>query len=224
MLKYDFYNQFEHSSYELWFEMNHEEGEFLCGKFPNDFIWGAATAAYQIEGAWKEDGKGPSIWDDFTHKPGNIYMNQNADVACDSYHKINEDVALLKSLGVSHYRFSISWSRVLPQGRIDNVNSLGLLYYKNLIKKLQENNIQPAVTLYHFDMPQALQDKGGWLNPDIAKLFGDYCRLCFGQFGNDVKLWFTINEPHEEALCSYGTGTFPPGVKDMENGPYKGMF
>ena len=203
--------------------MDQDEGSFLYDKFPDDFIWGAASAAYQIEGGWNEDGKGPSIWDTFTHQQGNVPKNQTGDIACDSYHKIDDDVALLTNLGVSHYRFSISWSRVLPRGDTSHVNVAGLEYYKKLIKKLLANNIQPAVTLYHFDMPQAVQDVGGWLNPEIADRFGDYARVCFQELGSDVKLWFTINEPREEAVFSYGNGSFPPAIRDMAEGPYKGM-
>ncbi|KAK3744959.1 hypothetical protein QZH41_000292 [Actinostola sp. cb2023] len=205
-------------------QVSQEEGSFLYDTFPDGFIWGAGTSAYQIEGAWNEDGKGPSTWDTFTHQQGKVHNNENGDIACDSYHKIDDDVALLKNLGVSHYRFSISWSRVLPRGDIDEVNPLGLQYYKKLIEKLVENNIQPAVTLYHFDLPQALQDTGGWLNAEIANKFGDYARLCFQELGQHVKLWFTINEPQIECLMSYGNGRFPPEIKDMAEGPYKGDY
>lgn len=201
-----------------------EEGSFFYGTFPKDFLWGTATAAYQIEGAWNEDGKGPSIWDTFTHQDGNIHNNQNGDIACDSYHKIDEDIALLKNLGVSHYRFSIAWSRILPDGRVSHVNTLGVQYYKKLINQLLANGIQPAVTLCHFDLPQALQDIGGWLNPDIADIFAEYARVCFKEFGEKVKLWFTINEPNEEAVQAYGLGLFPPGIKDMQEGVYKGAL
>lgn len=198
-----------------------EEG-FIRGQFPEDFIWGAATAAYQIEGAWNEDGKGPSIWDTFCHVGGKIHNNDTGDVACDSYHKIEEDVSLLKNLGVGYYRFSISWSRVLPQGTIDKVNPLGVKYYNKLIDTLLANGIKPAVTLYHFDLPQALQDVGGWRNPKISDIFKEYAQFCFKEFGDRVGMWLTINEPHEEALDAYGLGAFAPGIKDMETGPYQG--
>lgn len=197
-----------------------EEG-FIHGKFPKDFIWGAATAAYQIEGAWNEDGKGPSIWDTFSHIEGKIHNNDTGDVACDSYHKIEEDVSLLKNLGVGYYRFSISWSRVLPQGTADKVNLLGVKYYNRLIDTLLANGIKPAVTLYHFDLPQALQDIGGWYNPEISDIFNDYAQFCFKEFGDRVEIWLTINEPHEEALDAYGLGVFAPGIKDMASGPYQ---
>lgn len=198
-----------------------DEG-FIRGNFPDDFIWGAATAAYQIEGAWNEDCKGPSIWDTFCHVGGKIHNNDTGDIACDSYHKFDEDVALLKNLGVGYYRFSISWSRVLPHGTIDKVNPLGVRYYNKLIDTLLANGIKPAVTLYHFDLPQALQDAGGWRNPNIADIFNEYARYCFGEFGDRVGLWLTINEPHEEALDAYGLGAFAPGIKEMEAGPYQG--
>lgn len=197
------------------------EEDFIRGEFQDDFIWGAATAAYQIEGAWNEDGKGPSIWDTFCHVGGKIHNNDTGDIACNSYHKIDEDVALLKNLEVGYYRFSISWSRVLPQGTSDKVNTLGVQYYNKLIDTLLENGIKPAVTLYHFDLPQALQDLGGWLNPDIHDVFNEYARFCFREFGDRVSLWLTINEPHEEALDAYGLGSFAPGRKEIEAGPYK---
>lgn len=197
------------------------EDGFIRGTFYDDFIWGAATAAYQIEGAWNEDGKGPSIWDTFCHVGGNVHNNDTGDVACNSYHKIEEDVALLKNLGVGYYRFSISWSRVLPKGTVDKVNPLGVKYYNKLIDRLLDNGIKPAVTLYHFDLPQALQVIGGWRNPNIPDVFNEYARFCFQEFGNKVKLWLTINEPHEEALDAYGLGSFAPGIKEMQAGPYQ---
>ena len=197
-------------------------GNFARGVFSEDFIWGVASAAYQIEGAWDEDGKGPNIWDTFTHKPGNTYLNQTGDIACDSYHKLDEDVELVKDLGVSHYRFSLSWSRLLPKGTVEFVNPKGVKYYNELIDRLLANGIQPAVTLVHFDLPQALQDSGGWLNPDIADIFDQYARFCFKEFGDRVKLWLTINEPHEEALDAYGLGVFAPGIRQLAAGPYRG--
>ena len=151
-----------------------------------------------------------------------MHNNDTGDVACNSYHKIEEDVALLKNLGVGYYRFSISWSRVLPKGTVNKVNPLGVKYYNKLIDRLLDNGIKPAVTLYHFDLPQALQDIGGWRNPNIPDVFNEYARFCFQEFGNKVKLWLTINEPHEEALDAYGLGSFAPGIKEMQAGPYQG--
>ena len=179
--------------------------------------------AYQIEGAWDEDGKGPSVWDTFCHVGGKIHNNDTGDVACDSYHKTDKDVSLLKDLGVGYYRFSISWSRVLPLGTRDKVNPLGVNYYNKLIDTLLANGIKPAVTLYHFDLPQALQDVGGWHNPKISNIFNDYAQFCFKEFGDRVGIWLTINEPHEEVLDAYGLGSFAPGLKNMATGPYLGM-
>ena len=197
---------------------------FIRGRFPENFMWGAATAAYQIEGAWDEDGKGASIWDTFCHSRGNVRNNETGDVACDSYNKIDDDISLLKRLGIGYYRFSIAWSRVLPQGKINNVNSLGVRYYNNLIDALLAAGIKPVVTLYHFDLPQSLQDDGGWRNPEITDIFDEYARFCFKEFGDRVQMWLTINEPHEEALDAYGYGSFAPGIKEMETGPYEGKL
>ncbi|WP_287019971.1 family 1 glycosylhydrolase, partial [Dictyoglomus sp.] len=130
--------------------------------FPKDFLWGTATASYQIEGAWNEDGKGESTWDRFSHTPGAIYQNQNGDVACDHYHRYEEDVKLMAEIGLKAYRFSISWPRIFPEGR-GKINPKGVSFYERLINKLLEKNIKPAITLYHWDLPQALEDKGGWL-------------------------------------------------------------
>lgn len=130
----------------------------------------------------------------------------------------------MKNLGVGYYRFSISWSRVLPLGTTDKVNPLGVEYYNNLINAMLSNGIKPAVTLYHFDLPQALQDKGGWRNPNIPDIFNDYARFCFKEFGDRVGIWITINEPHEEALDAYGLGAFAPGIKEMDAGPYQGKL
>ncbi|KXJ21201.1 cytosolic beta-glucosidase [Exaiptasia diaphana] len=194
--------------------LNEEEGDFLNDVFPDDFVWGAASSAYQVEGGWNEDGKGPSAWDTYTHHVKYPRKGYNGDIACDSYHKIDEDVALLKNLGVSHYRFSISWPRLLPRGTVDHVNPLGVQYYKKLIGKLLENNIQPAVTLYHFDLPQALVDCGGWLSRDVVDKFVEYARLCFQEFGENVKIWMTINEPGIYSRVRYGErGMLEPEVK-----------
>ena len=194
----------------------------MKGKFPDDFMWGVATAAYQIEGAWNEDGKGMSIWDTFSQAGANTFMNQTADIACNSYHEFHQDIAMLKELGVGLYRFSIAWSRVLPKGTREDVNQLGVQYYNTLIDSLLTNGIQPFVTIYHFDLPQALQDRGGWLNSEVIGWFADYALFCFENFGDRVKFWITINEPHEEALDGYGLGEWAPGIKQMATGPYQG--
>lgn len=162
--------------------------------FPSDFVWGAATAAYQIEGAWNQDGKGPSIWDAFTHEPGRTFENQNADVACDHYHRWREDVALMRDLGLRGYRFSLAWSRILPEGT-GAVNARGLDFYDALVDALLEAGIEPWVTLYHWDLPVALQRRGGFLNRDVVSWFGEYADLAARRLGDRVRRWITFNEP-----------------------------
>lgn len=179
--------------------------------FPDDFKFAVATAAYQIEGAWNEDGKGPNIWDTVSHyDPDPIKNNDTGDVACDSYHKYKEDVALMKELGVDRYRFSLSWSRILPTGSTNRINELGVQYYINLLKELQAAEIEPLVTLYHWDLPQPLQDIGGWPNPIMAEYFANYSRICFEKFGDYVKLWSTFNEPDQTCQAGYGTAEKAP--------------
>lgn len=183
---------------------------------------GVANAATQIEGGWNEDGKSESIWDHFAHNfPEKIADKSNADIACDSYHKYKEDVALIKAMGLNHYRLSIAWTRVLPTGRTDNVNEAGVQYYKNVFKELRDNGIIPMVTLYHWDLPQILQEEmGGFMNESIADLFGDYARFCFETFGEDVQWWVTINEPKQVCQVGYGAGRYAPGIKSNGVGDY----
>ncbi|XP_056648737.1 myrosinase 1-like [Diorhabda sublineata] len=170
-------------------------------KFPSDFFFGCATAAFQIEGAWNEDGKSPSVWDTRNHiVPSVISDNSTADIACDSYHKYKEDVALLKAIGVNHYRFSISWPRILPNGFDDYINPLGVGYYKNLIAELKANNIEPLITIIHGDLPQVLDDIGGYYSPSFPDWITDFARVAFKEFGDDVKYWFTFNEPYEVCI------------------------
>ncbi|XP_050512617.1 myrosinase 1-like [Diabrotica virgifera virgifera] len=197
-------------------------GEELNNKtFPGYFIFGTATASYQVEGAWNEDGKGQNIWDNFTHEdPSRIFGNANGDVACDSYHKYKEDVALLKDLGVDHYRFSISWSRVLPTGYSNEVNEAGVNYYKNLIKELNDNDIFPLVTMFHWDTPQPLEDIGGWTNDTIIDRFVDYAQFLFETFGDDVQMWLTFNEPKQTCNGGYGNGILAPGIQSPGVGEY----
>lgn len=183
--------------------------------FPNDFLWGAATASYQIEGAWNEDGKGESVWDRFSHTPGTIFQNQNGDIACDHYHRYEEDVELMSQIGLKAYRFSISWPRIFPEGR-GKLNYKGLAFYERLIDKLLEKNIKPAITLYHWDLPQALEDRGGWLNRDTAKYFSEYANILFYKFGDVVPIWITLNEPWVNAFLGYAWGWQAPGKKDMK--------
>jgi beta-glucosidase len=179
--------------------------------FPNDFVWGAATAAYQVEGAWQTAGRGPSIWDAFAHTPGKTHLGHTADVTCDHYHHLEEDVALMKAMGLKAYRFSIAWSRLLPQGR-GSVNEAGVAFYNRLIDALLANGIIPWVTLYHWDLPLALQmELDGLLNPAIAEHFARYAELCFERFGDRVKHWITLNEPWCSAVLGHGLGFFAPG-------------
>lgn len=169
--------------------------------FREGFVWGAATAAYQVEGAAFEDGKGRSIWDDFSHTPGKVFQGHTGDVACDQYHRYREDVALMAGLGIRNYRFSLSWARVLPEG-VGAPNEAGLAYYDQLIDCLLENGIQPLITLYHWDLPSALQRRGGWLNPESPRWFEEYTELIARRFGDRVKDYFTFNEPQ----CVVGLG------------------
>uniref|UniRef100_A0A0N4Z7E2 Cytosolic beta-glucosidase n=1 Tax=Parastrongyloides trichosuri TaxID=131310 RepID=A0A0N4Z7E2_PARTI len=174
-------------------------------QFPKDFIWGTATSSYQIEGGAFEDGKGKSIWDDFVKLSGKIANNDTGDVACDSYHRIDQDIEILKELGVQFYRFSLSWPRIFPTG-YGKVNQKGVDYYNKLINKLIENNIQPMVTLYHWDLPNALHFKGGLLNDKFQDWFRDYADFCFKTFGDRVKKWITFNEPYSTVSFGYAHG------------------
>ncbi|XP_073490360.1 lactase/phlorizin hydrolase-like [Aquarana catesbeiana] len=187
---------------------------------PEDFKWGVSTSAYQVEGAWNEDGKGPSIWDTFTHVPGNTFANGNGDIASDSYHQLDADLYMLRGIGVNSYRFSISWSRIFPTGQ-GTPNDKGVDYYNRLIDGLLASNISPMVTLYHFDLPQALQDLGGWENDAVIEAFNDYADFCFRTFGDRVKFWMTFHQPYTIATAGYGTGTHPPAVKDPGYAPYR---
>lgn len=182
--------------------------------FPRNFIWGASTAAYQIEGAWAEDGKGESIWDRFCHSRGNIKNDDSGDIACDHYHRYKEDIALMKEFGLRAYRFSISWPRVLPKGK-GNINKLGINFYNNLIDELLKVGIEPWVCLYHWSLPQTLQDEGGWANPDIVDYFANYAKLMAREFGDRVKNWIVINEPAIIAMRGYLEGIHAPGIKDL---------
>ena len=182
-------------------------------RFPDGFLWGAATAAYQIEGAPDADGKGPSIWDTFTHAPGTTHHGDTGDVACDSYNRYPQDIGLLKRLGAGAYRMSLSWPRIQPSGR-GPANAKGLDYYSRVIDALLEAGITPAITLYHWDLPQALQDAGGWANRDIAGWFADYAQLAGDALGDRVPLWITLNEPWVVAHVGYRDGRHAPGIRD----------
>uniref|UniRef100_A0A3B5MDP0 Lactase n=1 Tax=Xiphophorus couchianus TaxID=32473 RepID=A0A3B5MDP0_9TELE len=189
-----------------------EDEKMLYGEFPQGFLWSSATAAYQIEGGWRADGKSLSIWDKFAHTPLKIFNSDNGDIACDSYNKIDEDIAILKQLGVNHYRFSISWTRVLPDGTTNHINEVGFRYYDRLVNALLAANIQPHITLYHWDLPQALQNVGGWENDTIVQRFRDYADVMFSRLGDRVKLWVTINEPYNVAMIGHGYGVAAPGI------------
>jgi beta-glucosidase len=181
--------------------------------FPDGFTWGASTAAYQIEGAAAADGRGPSVWDTFSHTPGKVRGGDTGDVACDSYHRYPEDVALLASLGLSSYRFSISWPRVQPGGR-GAVNQRGLDYYRALLDELAGHGIAATATLYHWDLPQELQDEGGWANRDTAERFGEYAALMASALGDRVARWITLNEPQVVSTNGYRNGDHAPGLRD----------
>jgi len=181
--------------------------------FPQDFIWGAATASYQIEGAAETDGKGPSIWDTFSHQPGHIEGGDTGDIACDHYHRYEEDIRLMKELNLNTYRFSISWPRIFPDDT-GRPNEKGIAFYKALVEGLREAGITPAVTLYHWDLPQWLQDRGGWANRDTVGEFEKYARYVFGQLGDTVPIWITHNEPMVAAFVGHWWGDHAPGVKD----------
>lgn len=179
-------------------------------RFPPDFLWGAATSAYQIEGSPLADGAGPSNWHRFAHTPGMTANGDNGDIACDHYRRYQDDVRLMRQLGLNAYRFSISWSRVLPDG-IGPVNSAGLSFYDRLVDALLEHGIKPNATLFHWDLPAALEDRGGWLNRESADWFADYASLVVGKLGDRVAMWATLNEPWVVTDGGYLHGTLAPG-------------
>jgi beta-glucosidase len=185
-------------------------------QFPHDFHWGSATAAYQVEGAWKEDGKGESIWDRFSHTTGNIKGAATGDVACDSYHRFKEDIAIMKQMNLSSYRFSISWPRIQPNGS-GAPNQQGLDYYKRLIAALHEANIRPLATLYHWDLPQTLEDQGGWPNRDLAGRMADYSSIVAKELGDGISDWAIFNEPWIFTYLGYYTGVHAPGRTDFHD-------
>ena len=183
--------------------------------FPGSFLWGGATASYQVEGGWNEEGKGESIWDRFSHTEGMIEDNSTGDVACDHYHRWREDIAIMKDLGLKAYRFSISWPRILPDGT-GRVNQAGLDFYSQLVDALLEAGITPFVTLFHWDLPQALQDRGGFAERSTVDAFVEYANVISRHLGDRVKNWITINEPSVYALCGHLLGVHAPGIKDMK--------
>lgn len=185
-------------------------------KFAENFLFGVATSAYQIEGAVETDGKSPSIWDTFSHTPGKVKFNHNGDEACQHYHLFKDDVNLIKNLGVNAYRFSTAWSRVLPAGW-GKINNKGLDFYKRLCEELVNKGIEPYLTLYHWDLPQVLYDKGGWKNRDTLKAFQEYSAIMVEKLGDLVKNWITHNEMWCTAMLGHQTGIFAPGEQNFKN-------
>ena len=185
----------------------------MARTFPDGFIFGSATAAYQIEGAWDEGGRTPSIWDTFSHTPGRTVNGDTGDVATDHYHRWQSDVALMRDLGLAAYRFSVSWSRVQPGGS-GAFNQTGLDFYSRLVDELRDNGIKPVVTLYHWDLPQELEDAGGWPYRETALRFGDYAQGLARALGDRVELWTTLNEPWCSAYLGYAAGVHAPGLTD----------
>ena len=179
--------------------------------FRKDFIWGAATSSYQIEGAAFEDGKGLSVWDVFSHQPGKVFEGHTGDVACDHYHRYLEDIGLMARMGIRHYRFSVSWPRLLPEGT-GTVNQKGVDFYHRLLDALLEKGIRPWMTLYHWELPYSLQAKGGWENPDMPRWFEDYTKLCAQSFGDRVKDFIPLNEPQCFIGLGCGSGIHAPGL------------
>lgn len=187
-------------------------------EFPDGFVWGAATSAYQIEGSPLADGAGPSIWQRFAHTPGMMNNGDTGDVACDHYRRMPEDVALMRDLGLKAYRFSVAWARVLPQGT-GKVNPRGLDFYERLVDTLLANGIEPMLTLYHWDLPAALDDRGGWLNPDIAEWFAEYTSVMVRKLDDRVKRWVTLNEPWVVTDGGYLHGALAPGHRSRFEAP-----
>lgn len=187
-------------------------------QFPDGFLWGAATSAYQIEGSPLADGAGPSNWHRFSRTPGSIVNGDTGDVACDHYHRVDADVLLMRQLGLNAYRFSISWSRILPTGS-GLVNAAGLAFYDRLVDRLLESDITPMATLYHWDLPAALDDRGGWLNRDVARWFAEYAGVMVRALGDRVAFWTTLNEPWVVSDAGYLHGTHAPGHKSVAETP-----
>ncbi|PCJ86363.1 MAG: beta-glucosidase [Flavobacteriales bacterium] len=190
--------------------------ELKKSDFGNDFLWGVATAAYQIEGARNEDGKSDSVWDTFSHTKGKIKTGENADVTCDFYHRYESDLEILRQLNFDVFRFSLAWSRIIPTG-IGKPNQKGIDFYHKVIDTCLEKGMQPWVTLYHWDLPQTLEDKGGWRNRDIINWFGEYVDVCTRAFGDKVKNWMVFNEPVAFTVLGYLLGIHAPGEKWFQN-------
>ncbi len=190
----------------------------MNASFPTDFLWGCATSAYQIEGSTLTDGAGPSIWHRFCHTPGCVQDGDTGDIACDHYQRAESDVELMRAMRLNAYRFSIAWARVLPGG-FGHANAAGIGFYDRLVDRLLQNGIQPMATLYHWDLPAALDDRGGWLNPDVAHWFADYATLMFRRLGDRVPMWVTINEPWVVMDGGYLQGVLAPGHRNRYEAP-----
>jgi beta-glucosidase len=186
----------------------------MPASFPTGFLFGTSTSSYQIEGAASEGGRGPSIWDTFSHTPGKVYRGDTGDIACDHYHRMDADLDLLAWLGCTTYRFSIAWPRVMPSGQ-GPVNAEGLDFYKRLLDGLRQRGILPMATVYHWDLPQALQDQGGWVSRDTVKRFADYAAVLAAELGDRVALWVTLNEPWVSAFAGHLQGRHAPGLTDL---------
>src|SRR5829696_1327091 len=182
-------------------------------RFPENFLWGTATAAYQVEGAVNEDGRGASIWDTFSHTPGKVHHGDTGDIACDQYHRLEEDLDLMSELGMQAYRFSVAWPRVQPEGS-GPANHKGLDHYRRLVDGLRERSIEPILTLYHWDLPQALEERGGWTGRETSERFAEYAGIVYESLSDDVGFWITLNEPWVSAWMGYGLGVHAPGHKD----------
>jgi beta-glucosidase len=182
-------------------------------RFPDDFLWGTATASYQIEGAVDEGGRGASIWDTFSHTPGKTYRGDTGDIACDHYHRLDEDLDLMSELGLQAYRFSVAWPRVQPSGS-GAPNREGLDFYRRLVDGLRQRDIVPMLTLYHWDLPQALEDGGGWTNRETSERFAEYAGIVYEELSEEVGYWITLNEPWVASWMGYGLGVHAPGRKD----------
>jgi len=183
--------------------------------FPSDFLWGSATASYQVEGATHEDGRGECIWDTFARKPGAVYAGENGDVACDQYHRYIEDIELMAQFGFKSYRFSIAWPRIIPAGT-GKVNPQGVAFYRKLCEELHKRGIHTCATIYHWDLPQPLEDAGGWTNRAILDAFEEFAKVCFKELGDLVDMWITINEPYCVAYLGHLFGVHAPGHSDLK--------
>jgi beta-glucosidase len=183
-------------------------------EFPKDFIWGIGNGAYQSEGGYNEDGRGETIWDRYCHIPGRIIDGASGDVTSDFYHRYKEDIALMKKMGIPNFRMSISWARIIPDGR-GEINEKGIAFYHSVLDELIKNGIEPMVNLYMWDLPQKLQDIGGWANRDVTDYFERYCRIVFKEYGSKVKTWLTFDEPFCCAFIGNYLGTYAPGLTDF---------